>query len=163
MYVGCPMMTADGKIGEMRSEEIACSGDHGTRAKCRNVGVIELQGRIRKFVKPCQLNVLADLEYRCILGVDFISGSKILLDFDWKSLAIPDSKIEKIVTPIDEENLDIDLIKTGLDVSQKQELQDLFHSFKGLFSDKPELTHVLYYEIDTGDKPPVVPRRLCTI
>ncbi|GFV24724.1 probable RNA-directed DNA polymerase from transposon X-element [Trichonephila clavipes] len=28
----------------------------------------------------------------------------------------------------------------------------------GLFSDKPELTHVLYHEIDTGDKPPVVSR-----
>ncbi|GFT60756.1 retrovirus-related Pol polyprotein from transposon 17.6 [Trichonephila clavipes] len=34
----------------------------------------------------------------------------------------------------------------------------LFNSFKGLFSDKLELTHVLYHEIDTGDKPPVVSR-----
>ncbi|GFW23549.1 retrovirus-related Pol polyprotein from transposon 17.6 [Trichonephila clavipes] len=31
-------------------------------------------------------------------------------------------------------------------------------SFKGLFSVKPGLPHVLYHEIDTGDKPLVVPR-----
>ncbi|GFV96270.1 retrovirus-related Pol polyprotein from transposon 297 [Trichonephila clavipes] len=48
--------------------------------------------------------------------------------------------------------------KTGLEESQKKELQDLFNSFKGLFSDKPGLLHVLYHEIDTGDKSPVVSR-----
>ncbi|GFT99506.1 retrovirus-related Pol polyprotein from transposon 297 [Trichonephila clavipes] len=103
-------------------------------------------------------HVLADLEYPCILGVDFISGSKIVLDFDRKALAIPDSQIEKVVTTIEEGNAEIDLTKTGLEESQKKELRDLFNSFKGLFSDKPRLTHVLYHEIDTGDKPPVVSR-----
>ncbi|GFX52550.1 uncharacterized protein TNCV_4325661 [Trichonephila clavipes] len=31
-------------------------------------------------------------------------------------------------------------------------------SFRGLFSDQPGLTHVVYHEIDTGDKGPVVSR-----
>ncbi|GFX37432.1 retrovirus-related Pol polyprotein from transposon 297 [Trichonephila clavipes] len=79
-------------------------------------------------------------------------------DFDRKSLAIPDSQTEKIIPSIDEGNLDIDHTKTGLDEGQKQELQNLFSSFKRLFSDKPEFTHVLYHEIDTGDKPSVVSR-----
>ncbi|GFY01310.1 hypothetical protein TNCV_5077761 [Trichonephila clavipes] len=79
-------------------------------------------------------------------------------DFDQKALAIPDSQIEKVVTTIEEGNVEIDLSKTGLEESQKKELQDLFDSFKGLFSDKPGLTHVLYHEIDTGDKPPIVSR-----
>ncbi|GFX98304.1 hypothetical protein TNCV_4909471 [Trichonephila clavipes] len=39
--------------------------------------------------------MLADLEHPCILGIDFIGGSKIILDFDRKSLAIPDSQIDK--------------------------------------------------------------------
>ncbi|GFY29019.1 retrovirus-related Pol polyprotein from transposon opus [Trichonephila clavipes] len=71
---------------------------------------------------------------------DFISGSNIALDFDRKALAIPDSQIEKVVTTIEEGNVEIDLTKTGLE------------------ENKPGLTHVLYHEIDTGDKPPVVSR-----
>ncbi|GFT05065.1 retrovirus-related Pol polyprotein from transposon 297 [Trichonephila clavipes] len=53
---------------------------------------------------------------------------------------------------------EIDLSKKKLKEKQKRELQDLFDSFQGLFSDKPGLAHVLYHEIDTGDKPPVVSR-----
>ncbi|GFY11536.1 hypothetical protein TNCV_4230051 [Trichonephila clavipes] len=67
-------------------------------------------------------------------------------------------RLKKNVTTIEEGNVEIDLTKTGLGESQKKELQDLFNSFKGLFSDKLGLTHVLYHEIDTGDKPPVVSR-----
>ncbi|GFS67895.1 retrovirus-related Pol polyprotein from transposon 297 [Trichonephila clavipes] len=103
-------------------------------------------------------HVLADLEYPCILGVDFISGSKINLDFDRKWLAIPDSQIDTVVKTIEEGNVEIDLAKTGLEENEKQELWDLLNSFKGLCSDKLGLTHVLYHEIDTGDKPPVVSR-----
>ncbi|GFW98053.1 uncharacterized protein TNCV_1203541 [Trichonephila clavipes] len=91
-----------------------------SRVASKNTGI---------FVKPWQFYVLADLEYPCILGEDFISRSKIVLDFDRKSLAIPDSPVEKIVPSIDEGNLDIDLTKTGLEESQKQELPDLFNSF----------------------------------
>ncbi|GFV18932.1 retrovirus-related Pol polyprotein from transposon 17.6 [Trichonephila clavipes] len=49
----------------------------------------------------------------------------------------------------------MDLTKTEIEESHKQGLQDLFQSFKGLFSDKPGLKHVLFQEIDTKDKPPV--------
>ncbi|GFU19491.1 hypothetical protein TNCV_4371651 [Trichonephila clavipes] len=51
-------------------------------------------------------------EYRFILGVSFIRGSEIPLDFDKKSVVIPDSKIEDL--PIAEGNLEIDLSKTEL-------------------------------------------------
>ncbi|GFU98464.1 retrovirus-related Pol polyprotein from transposon 297 [Trichonephila clavipes] len=103
-------------------------------------------------------HVLADLEYPCIIGIDFIGGSKIILDFDRKSLAIPDSHINKVVKTVEIEKVEIHLSKTKLEETQKRELQDLFDSFQGLFSDKPGLTHVLYHEIDTGDNPPVVSR-----
>ncbi|GFY12038.1 retrovirus-related Pol polyprotein from transposon 297 [Trichonephila clavipes] len=126
-------------------------------AKCRNIGVVELNIRIRDFEKPWLFHVLADLEYPCILGIYFIGGSKIILDFDRKSLAIPDSQINKVVKTVELEKVEIDLSKTKLE-EQKRELQDLFNSFQGLFSDKPGLTHVLYHEIDTGDNPPVVSR-----
>ncbi|GFV34735.1 uncharacterized protein TNCV_1450391 [Trichonephila clavipes] len=127
-------------------------------AKCRNMGVVELNIRIRDFEKPWLFHVLADLEYPGILGVDFIGGSKIILDFDRKSLAILDSRINKVVKTVEIEKVERDLSKTKLEEKQKRELQDLFNSFQGLFSDKPGLTHVLYHEIDTGDNPLVVSR-----
>ncbi|GFX64918.1 uncharacterized protein TNCV_450561 [Trichonephila clavipes] len=65
-------------------------------AKCRNMRVVELNIRIWDFEKSWLFHVLADLEYPCILGIDFIGGSKIILDFDRKSLAIPDSQINKV-------------------------------------------------------------------
>ncbi|GFU90073.1 retrovirus-related Pol polyprotein from transposon 297 [Trichonephila clavipes] len=122
------------------------------------MGVVELNIRIRDFEKPWLFHVLADLEYPCILGIDFIGGSKIILDLDRKSLAIPDSQINKVVKTVEIEKVEIDLSKTKLEEKQKRELQDLFNSFQGLFSDKPGLTHVLYHEIDTEDNPPVVSR-----
>ncbi|GFW70190.1 uncharacterized protein TNCV_4467491 [Trichonephila clavipes] len=127
-------------------------------AKCQNIGVVELNIRIREFEKLWLFHVLANLEYLCILGIDFIGGSKIILDFDPKSSAIPNSQINKVVKTVEIEKGEIDLSKTKLEEKQKHELQDLFDSFQGLFSDKPGLTHVLYHEIDTGDNPPVVSR-----
>ncbi|GFW79372.1 uncharacterized protein TNCV_2477791 [Trichonephila clavipes] len=122
------------------------------------MGVVELNIRIRDFEKPWLFHVLADLEYPCILGIDFIGRSKIILDFDRKSLTIPDSQINKVVKTVEIEKVEIDLSKTKLEEKQKWELQDLFNSFQGFFSDKPGLTHVLYHEIDTGDNPPVISR-----
>ncbi|GFU86181.1 uncharacterized protein TNCV_368391 [Trichonephila clavipes] len=78
--------------------------------------------RIRELVKPWMFHVLADLEYPCILGVDFISGTKIVLDFDRRALAIPDLQIEKVVTMIEEGNVEIDLTKTELEESQKKDM-----------------------------------------
>ncbi|GFW60266.1 uncharacterized protein TNCV_1843471 [Trichonephila clavipes] len=139
------------QIKKSRAQVIKTQG-----AKCQNVGIVELNVRVREFGKPWLFQVLVDLEYPCILGVDFISGSKIILDFDRKSLAIPDSHIDTVVKTIEEGNAEIDLSKTGLEEKQKQELRDFFNSFKGLFSDIPGLAHALYHEIVTGDKPPVV-------
>ncbi|GFX59372.1 uncharacterized protein TNCV_4633301 [Trichonephila clavipes] len=65
------------------------------------MGVVELNIRIRDFEKPWLFHVLADLEYPCTLGIDFIGGSKIILDFDRKSLAIPDSQINKVVKKVE--------------------------------------------------------------
>ncbi|GFX15135.1 retrovirus-related Pol polyprotein from transposon 297 [Trichonephila clavipes] len=72
------------------------------------------------------------------------------------SLVIPDDQIKQL--PIVEKPVEIDLSNTKLGEGQKQKLQELFNSFKGLFSDQPGLTHVLYHEIDTGDQRPVVSR-----
>ncbi|GFY29151.1 uncharacterized protein TNCV_4722791 [Trichonephila clavipes] len=78
------------------------------------MGVVELNIRIRDFGKPWLFHVLADLEYPCILEIDFIGGSKIILDFDRKSLAIQDSQVEDI--KIDDGNLRVDLSETKLNV-----------------------------------------------
>ncbi|GFW98348.1 uncharacterized protein TNCV_1092261 [Trichonephila clavipes] len=120
-------------------------------AKCQNIGIVGLRVRFRELKKPWLFHVLADLEYPCILGIDFISGSKIIFDLKRKLLVIPDSQIDKAVKTIEERKVEIGLSKTKLGEKQKQDLRDLFNSFQGLFSDKPELTDVLYHEIDAGD------------
>ncbi|GFY22940.1 transposon Ty3-I Gag-Pol polyprotein [Trichonephila clavipes] len=74
------------------------------------MGVVELNIRIRDFEKPWLFHVLADLEYPCILGIDFIGGSKTILDFDRKSLAIQESHVE--VIKIDDGNLRVHLSET---------------------------------------------------
>ncbi|GFV40554.1 uncharacterized protein TNCV_1983961 [Trichonephila clavipes] len=71
------------------------------------MGVVEVNIRIRDLEKPWLFHVLADLEYPCILGIDFIGGSKIILDFDRKSLAIPDSQINKVVETVEIEKVEI--------------------------------------------------------
>ncbi|GFY11004.1 hypothetical protein TNCV_2201121 [Trichonephila clavipes] len=101
-------------------------------------------------------HVLADLEYPCIVRIFFIGGSKIISDFDRKYLAIPDSQIDKVVKTVEEETVEIDLSEKKLEGKEKRELLELFDSCQGLFSGKLGLTHVLYQEIDTGDKTPVV-------
>ncbi|GFX46351.1 uncharacterized protein TNCV_238131 [Trichonephila clavipes] len=130
IYIGgdTPKIFFYKEVKKSRAQVITAQG-----AKCWNVGIRELNVRIREFEKPWVFHVLADLEYPCILGVDFTSGSKIILDFDRKSLAIPDSQIDKVVTTIEEGNVEVDLSKTGLEERQKQELRDLFNSFKGIF------------------------------
>ncbi|GFW30763.1 uncharacterized protein TNCV_4088831 [Trichonephila clavipes] len=61
-----------------------------------------------------------------------------------------DDQIKQL--PKVEKPVEIDLSDRKLGEGQKQKLRNLFNGFKGLFSDQPGLTHVLYYEIDTGDK-----------
>ncbi|GFU79102.1 retrovirus-related Pol polyprotein from transposon 297 [Trichonephila clavipes] len=90
------------------------------------------------------------------LGIDFMKASRLTLDFDQKSLIIPDNLIKQL--PKEEKPVDIDLTESKLGDEQQRQLKALFNNFKGLFSDQPGLTHVLYHEIDTGDKGPVVSR-----
>ncbi|GFX61254.1 uncharacterized protein TNCV_3407281 [Trichonephila clavipes] len=98
-------------------------------ATCCHLGRVELQIRIREFQKTWEFHILNKMQYQCILGIDFMKESKLTLDFDQKSLTIHDNQIKQL---------------------QKIE--------SGLFSDQTEITHILYHEIDTGDKGPVVSR-----
>ncbi|GFV98007.1 retrovirus-related Pol polyprotein from transposon 297 [Trichonephila clavipes] len=119
-----------------------------------HLGRVELQIRIREFQKIWEFHILNNMQYQCILGIDFMKKSKLTLDFDQKSLIIPDGQIKQL--PKVEKPVEIDISATKLGEGQKQKLRNLFNGFKGLFSDRPGLTHVLYHEIDTGDKGPVV-------
>ncbi|GFX45966.1 uncharacterized protein TNCV_2163411 [Trichonephila clavipes] len=83
-------------------------------ASCRNMGVVGLNIRIRDFKKPWLFHVLANLKNPFILGIDFIGASKIILDFDRKSLSIQESQVEDI--KVDDGNLCVDLSETKLNV-----------------------------------------------
>ncbi|GFV67468.1 uncharacterized protein TNCV_4621491 [Trichonephila clavipes] len=125
-------------------------------APCCHLDRVELQIRIRDFQNTWEFHILNNMQYQCILGIDFMKESKLTLDFDKKSLIIPDDQIKLL--PKVEKPVEIDLSETKLGEGQKQKLRNLFNSFKGLFSDQPELTHVLYHEIDTGDQRLIVSR-----
>ncbi|GFW13814.1 retrovirus-related Pol polyprotein from transposon 297 [Trichonephila clavipes] len=123
---------------------------------CSHLRRVELQIRIREFQKPWEFHILDNMQYQYILGIDFMKASRLTLDFDQKSLIIPDNQIKQL--PKIEKPVDIDLTYTKLGDGQQRQLKALFNNFNGLFSDQPGLTHVLYHEIDTGDKGPVVSR-----
>ncbi|GFU61978.1 retrovirus-related Pol polyprotein from transposon 297 [Trichonephila clavipes] len=127
-----------------------------TESRESHLGRVELQIRIREFQKPWEFHILDNMQYQCILGIDFMKASRLTLDFDQKSLIIPDHLIKQ--TPKEEKLVDIDLTESKLNDEQQRQLKALFNNFKGLFSDQPGLTHVVYHEIDTGDKGPVVSR-----
>ncbi|GFV66410.1 retrovirus-related Pol polyprotein from transposon 297 [Trichonephila clavipes] len=125
-------------------------------APCCHLGRVELQIRIREFQKTSEFRILNNIQYQCILGIDFMKESKLTLDFDQKSLIIPHNQIKQLKKM--EKPVEIDLSDTKLGEGQTQKLRNLFNGFKGLFSDQPGLTHVLYHGIDTGDKGPLVSR-----
>ncbi|GFT48647.1 retrovirus-related Pol polyprotein from transposon 297 [Trichonephila clavipes] len=125
-------------------------------APCCHLGRVELQIRIREFQKTWEFHILNDMQYQYILGIDFMKKSKLTLDFDQKLLIIPDNQIKQLQKM--DKAVEIDLSNTKLGEGQKQKLRNLFNGFKGLFSAQPELTHVLYHDIDTGDMGPVVSR-----
>ncbi|GFX84976.1 uncharacterized protein TNCV_4998051 [Trichonephila clavipes] len=136
IYIGgdIPKIFFYSQVKKSRNQVILAQG-----VKCQNIGIVELYVQIREFEKPWLFYVLEDSEYPCILEIDFISGSKIILDFDLKSLEIPHSQIDKVVNTTEEEKVEIDLSKTKLEEKQKQELRDLFNSF---FKD--------YFQINRG-------------
>ncbi|GFT20859.1 retrovirus-related Pol polyprotein from transposon 297 [Trichonephila clavipes] len=125
-------------------------------APCCHLGRVELQIRIQEFQKTWEFRNLNNMQYQCILGIDFMKDSKSTLDFDQKSLIIPDSQIKQL--PKIGKPVEIVLPDTKLGEGQNQKLRNLFHGFKGLSLDQPGLTHALYHENDTGDKGPVVSR-----
>ncbi|GFW03423.1 hypothetical protein TNCV_1739731 [Trichonephila clavipes] len=127
-------------------------------------GIKELNIRIQDFKKPWLSHVLATLEYRCILGKDFIGGSKIILDFDRKSLAIQKSQVEDI--KIDDGNLRFDLsekklnaVANVLDINTIEKIigekvnceiiRDFEHSSRDQLIEQqktnPELDHIYRY------------------
>ncbi|GFW24658.1 uncharacterized protein TNCV_2405211 [Trichonephila clavipes] len=119
-------------------------------APCCHLCRVELQIRIREFQKTWEFHILNNMQYQCILGIDFMKESKLTLDFDEKSLIIPDNQIKQLKKM--EKPVEIDLSDSKLSEGQKQKLRNLFNGFNGLFSDQPGLTHVLYHEIDTENK-----------
>ncbi|GFW17937.1 retrovirus-related Pol polyprotein from transposon opus [Trichonephila clavipes] len=125
-------------------------------APCSHLRRVEFHIMIREFQKTWEFHILDNMQYQCILGIDFMKASRLTLDFDQKSLIIPDNQIKQL--PKVEKPVDIDLADTKLGDGQQRQLKALFNNFKGLFSDQPGLTHVVYHKIDTGDKGPVVSR-----
>ncbi|GFX07041.1 uncharacterized protein TNCV_1556441 [Trichonephila clavipes] len=121
---------------------------------CCHLGRVELQIRIREFQKTWEFHIFNNMQYQCILGIDFMKESKLTLDFDQKSLIVLDDQIKQL--PKVEKQVEIDLSDTKLGEGQKQKLRTLFNDFKVLFLDQPGLTHILYHKIDTGDKGPIV-------
>ncbi|GFU14772.1 uncharacterized protein TNCV_2806951 [Trichonephila clavipes] len=68
----------------------------GARGPCCHLGRVELQIRIREFQKIWEFHILNNMQYQCILGIDFMKESKLTLDFDQKSLIIPDTQIKQL-------------------------------------------------------------------
>ncbi|GFW22162.1 uncharacterized protein TNCV_1632921 [Trichonephila clavipes] len=81
------------------------------------LGRVELQIRIREFQKTWEFHILNNMQYRCILGIDFMKESKLTLDFDKKSLIIPGDQIKQL--PKVEKPFKIDLSDTKLGKEQK--------------------------------------------
>ncbi|GFS78930.1 uncharacterized protein TNCV_4341841 [Trichonephila clavipes] len=96
-------------------------------APCSDLGRVELQIRIREFQKPWEFHILDNMQYQCILGIDFIKASRLTLDFDQKSLIIPDNQIKQL--PKIEKPVDIDLTDTKLGDGQQRQLKALFNNF----------------------------------
>ncbi|GFX58472.1 hypothetical protein TNCV_3623711 [Trichonephila clavipes] len=66
------------------------------RAPCCHLGRVESQIRIREFQKTWEFHILNNMQYQCILGIDFMKETKLTLDFDQKSLIIPDDQIKQL-------------------------------------------------------------------
>ncbi|GFX46045.1 uncharacterized protein TNCV_1920121 [Trichonephila clavipes] len=76
------------------------------------LGRVELQIRIRDSKKSWEFHILNNMQYQCILGIDFMRESKLTLDFDKKYLIIPDDQIKQL--PIVEKPAETDLFHTKL-------------------------------------------------
>ncbi|GFU59112.1 retrovirus-related Pol polyprotein from transposon opus [Trichonephila clavipes] len=72
------------------------------------------------------------MQYQCILGIYFMKESRLTLDFDQKSLIIPDNQIKQL--PKIEKPVDIDLRHKTV-TGKQRELKAVLNNFKVLFSD----------------------------
>ncbi|GFX14473.1 uncharacterized protein TNCV_1616561 [Trichonephila clavipes] len=86
-------------------------------APCCHLGRVELQIRIGEFQKTWEFHILNNMQYQCILGIDFMKESKLTFDFDQKSLIIPDNQIKQL--PKMEKPVESDLSDTKLGEGQK--------------------------------------------
>ncbi|GFV81184.1 retrovirus-related Pol polyprotein from transposon 17.6 [Trichonephila clavipes] len=100
-------------------------------APCSHLGRVELQIRIREFQKPWEFHILDNMQYQCILGIDFMKASRLTLDFDQKSLIIPDNLIKQL--PKEEKPVDIDLTESKLGDEQQRQLKLNLIILKGYF------------------------------
>ncbi|GFW76657.1 uncharacterized protein TNCV_4943741 [Trichonephila clavipes] len=64
-------------------------------APCSRLGRVELQIRIREFQKPWEFHILNNMQYQCILGIDFMKASRLTLDFDQQFLTIRSNNCRK--------------------------------------------------------------------
>ncbi|GFV33360.1 uncharacterized protein TNCV_1498801 [Trichonephila clavipes] len=82
-------------------------------APCCHLGRVELEMRIRcGFQKTWEFHILDNMQHQYNLGIDFMKDSRLTLDFDKKSLVIPDDEIKPL--PIVEKPVEIDLSYTKL-------------------------------------------------
>ncbi|GFV74179.1 hypothetical protein TNCV_2848981 [Trichonephila clavipes] len=88
-------------------------------APCCHLGWVELQIRIRDFQKIWEFHILDNMQYQCILVIDCMKDSRLTLDFDKKSLVIPDDQIKSL--PIVKKPVEIDLSNTKLGERRKEE------------------------------------------
>ncbi|GFX60657.1 uncharacterized protein TNCV_4917071 [Trichonephila clavipes] len=88
-------------------------------APCCHLGRVKLQILIREFQKTWEFRILNNMQYQCILGIDFMEECKLTLDFDQISLIIPDDQI--IQLPKLEKPVEIDLSDTKLGEGRKSE------------------------------------------
>ncbi|GFW62200.1 retrovirus-related Pol polyprotein from transposon gypsy [Trichonephila clavipes] len=98
-------------------------------APCCYLGRVELQIQIREFQKNWEFLILNNMQYQSILVIDFMKESKLTLDFDQKSLIIPDDQINQL--PKVEKPVEIDLSDTKLEapVLQLPNFQEPFNLF----------------------------------
>ncbi|GFY22505.1 uncharacterized protein TNCV_2177661 [Trichonephila clavipes] len=110
-------------------------------APCFHSGRVELQIRIQDFQKTWEFNILDNMQYQCILGIDFMKDSRLTLDFDKKSLVISDAQIKQLAIvekPVEKDLSDTKLALRALALNSREQL------IKEQW-EVPELDHIYRY------------------
>ncbi|GFW24526.1 retrovirus-related Pol polyprotein from transposon opus [Trichonephila clavipes] len=101
-------------------------------APCSHLGRVELQIRIREFQKPWEFHILDNMQYQCILGIDFMKASRLTLDFDQKSLIIPDNQIKQLSNFSEQFNLFTDASGVGIGAVLQQNQKPIAFASRSL-------------------------------